>query len=229
MTTSFISVDRYADKYPFISPYAYCAWNPIKLTDPSGDTISLSPEAWAIKKEAFLSVFDRTEKKIPFSYDKETQRMSYTGENGDYNYSDTQKEIIEHYKKLCEGDYNVTVQVVDNDDFIKTPKGGTTLEKEFSMGVTVPTGDKSANVYISRFPLYKCGGEIIRRPLRDVYQSIAILHEIGGHAYYNSQKIYGADNNEQTRVFENACRDIFTAAYSRGTKAIREGRASYEH
>ena len=37
--TSFLSVDRYADKYPFISPYAYCVWNPIRLTDPTGDTI----------------------------------------------------------------------------------------------------------------------------------------------------------------------------------------------
>ncbi|MCR5193336.1 MAG: hypothetical protein K6D59_08535 [Bacteroidales bacterium] len=39
LLTSFISVDRYASKYPFISPYAYCAWNPIKLMDPTGDTI----------------------------------------------------------------------------------------------------------------------------------------------------------------------------------------------
>ena len=37
--TSFLSVDRYASKYPFISPYAYCAWNPIRLVDPSGDTV----------------------------------------------------------------------------------------------------------------------------------------------------------------------------------------------
>ena len=40
--TSFLSVDRYADKYPSISPYAYCAWNPIRLTDPSGDTICIN-------------------------------------------------------------------------------------------------------------------------------------------------------------------------------------------
>ena len=39
LMTMWLSVDRYADKYPFISPYAYCEWNPIKLTDPSGDTI----------------------------------------------------------------------------------------------------------------------------------------------------------------------------------------------
>ena len=42
LMTSFISVDRYADKYPFISPYAYCTWNPIKLIDPTGDTIDVS-------------------------------------------------------------------------------------------------------------------------------------------------------------------------------------------
>ena len=34
----FLSVDPMADKYPSISPYAYCAWNPVKLIDPNGDT-----------------------------------------------------------------------------------------------------------------------------------------------------------------------------------------------
>ena len=28
-----------ADKYPNISPYAYCAWNPVKLVDPNGRDI----------------------------------------------------------------------------------------------------------------------------------------------------------------------------------------------
>ena len=31
-----LSVDPLADKYPGISPYAYCAWNPIKYLDPDG-------------------------------------------------------------------------------------------------------------------------------------------------------------------------------------------------
>ena len=34
-----LSVDPMADKYPSISPYAYCAWNPIKLVDPDGREI----------------------------------------------------------------------------------------------------------------------------------------------------------------------------------------------
>lgn len=37
--TGWLSVDPLADKYPNISPYAYCAWNPIKLVDPDGREI----------------------------------------------------------------------------------------------------------------------------------------------------------------------------------------------
>ncbi len=36
LLTSWLSVDPMADKYPNISPYAYCAWNPVKLVDPEG-------------------------------------------------------------------------------------------------------------------------------------------------------------------------------------------------
>ena len=31
-----LSVDPLADKYPNISPYAYCGWNPVKFVDPDG-------------------------------------------------------------------------------------------------------------------------------------------------------------------------------------------------
>ena len=39
LTTMWLSVDPMADKYPSISPYAYCAWNPVKLVDPDGQMI----------------------------------------------------------------------------------------------------------------------------------------------------------------------------------------------
>lgn len=42
LMSSFISLDRFAEKYPSMSPYHYCMWNPIKFIDPSGDS------AWAI-------------------------------------------------------------------------------------------------------------------------------------------------------------------------------------
>ena len=37
MSGLFLSVDPMSDKYPNISPYAYCAWNPVKLVDPNGE------------------------------------------------------------------------------------------------------------------------------------------------------------------------------------------------
>ena len=36
LTTSWLSVDPMSDKYPNISPYNYCNWNPVKLVDPDG-------------------------------------------------------------------------------------------------------------------------------------------------------------------------------------------------
>ncbi len=34
LLTSWTAVDPMADKYPSLSPYNYCAWNPVKLVDP---------------------------------------------------------------------------------------------------------------------------------------------------------------------------------------------------
>ena len=43
LMTAWLSVDPMADKYPGLSPYAYCAWNPIKLVDPDGEEIGDPP------------------------------------------------------------------------------------------------------------------------------------------------------------------------------------------
>ncbi len=36
LLTGWLSVDPMMDKYPSLSPYNYCAWNPVKLVDPDG-------------------------------------------------------------------------------------------------------------------------------------------------------------------------------------------------
>ena len=40
LMTMWLSVDPLSDKYPNISPYAYCAWNPVKLVDPDGEDMT---------------------------------------------------------------------------------------------------------------------------------------------------------------------------------------------
>ena len=43
LMTGWLSVDPMADKYPGLSPYNYCAWNPVKLVDPDGrDTLNFA-------------------------------------------------------------------------------------------------------------------------------------------------------------------------------------------
>ncbi|MBP9989810.1 MAG: RHS repeat-associated core domain-containing protein [Bacteroidales bacterium] len=42
LLTSWTAVDPMSDKYPDISPYAYCVWNPMKVIDPDGmDTLRI--------------------------------------------------------------------------------------------------------------------------------------------------------------------------------------------
>ena len=53
LMTMWLSVDPLADKYPSISPYAYCAWTPIRLVDPDGmDIWDLNSEGELIWREA---------------------------------------------------------------------------------------------------------------------------------------------------------------------------------
>ena len=47
-----LSVDPMSDKYPSLSPYVYCADNPIKLVDPNGEEVIIDGNAssWAMTK-----------------------------------------------------------------------------------------------------------------------------------------------------------------------------------
>ena len=50
LMTMWLSVDPMADKYPSISPYAYCNWNPVKLVDPDGKAVWEVDESGHVKK-----------------------------------------------------------------------------------------------------------------------------------------------------------------------------------
>lgn len=64
----FLSVDPMADKYPNISPYAYCAWNPVKLVDPNGEDI------WEIDKKGDIKWKERSNDNILYSIDENGKR-----------------------------------------------------------------------------------------------------------------------------------------------------------
>ncbi len=73
-----LSVDPMSDKYPGVSPYTYCANNPVRLVDPDGDTIKFasncSPEFREQYKQAIAYL---TEKNVG-NWAKELQESVYT-------------------------------------------------------------------------------------------------------------------------------------------------------
>lgn len=56
LMTMWLSVDPMADKYPSISPYTYCAWNPVKLVDENGMEYDDPPTANVVIKQGYATV-----------------------------------------------------------------------------------------------------------------------------------------------------------------------------
>ena len=56
LMTMWLSVDPMSDKYPSISPYAYCAWNPVKLVDPDGRDFDPTMEKYASQVEHYCDI-----------------------------------------------------------------------------------------------------------------------------------------------------------------------------
>ncbi len=67
--TMWLSVDPLADKYPSLSPYAYCAWNPVKLVDPDGKELYLIGNDEC--KEKALAQMNSATKNLQFSIEED--------------------------------------------------------------------------------------------------------------------------------------------------------------
>ena len=71
LLTGWLSVDPMMDKYPSLSPYNYCAWNPVKLVDPDGREVYITGEAAAEATSQLSS------KRLTVKRDEETGKLSY--------------------------------------------------------------------------------------------------------------------------------------------------------
>ena len=84
-----LSVDPMADKYPSLSPYNYCAWNPMKLVDPNGDTCKFATK----EDEAYVKqLIDKNSKVYSQAFAEKYEKLdasshNYMFESWDYDES----------------------------------------------------------------------------------------------------------------------------------------------
>lgn len=66
LLTGWLSVDPMMDKYPSVSPYAYCLWNPVKLVDPDGQKVYavFNRETYKL----YIIDLDNYDKKLPMKF-----------------------------------------------------------------------------------------------------------------------------------------------------------------
>jgi RHS repeat-associated protein len=89
LLTGWLSVDPMADKYPSISPYAYCVWNPAKLIDPDGRE-AIDNDGWYKDEKGKLQWDPSVTKNTPLKNDEEYlgETVLLTNSNGQTIYGD---------------------------------------------------------------------------------------------------------------------------------------------
>ena len=114
LMTMWLSVDPMADKYPSISPYAYCAWNPVKLMDPDGRELVLTGESENVN--SLLIIINRC---FSFSTDvfkvvggKMQSRELTKDEMA--NMTTEQQEFYKTIKSVIDDPNEITIGVVSN-------------------------------------------------------------------------------------------------------------------
>ena len=90
----FTSMDPLCEKYYNISPYAYCAGNPVRYVDMHGDSISVTEEYQETFMNSMKDVFGNFIDNLSFS---ENNMLTYIGNNKDI------KKLGKDAKKLFKG------------------------------------------------------------------------------------------------------------------------------
>ena len=113
LMTMWLSVDPMADKYPSISPYAYCAWNPVKLVDPDGREVYITGDAAAEATRQLSS------KRLTVTRDEKTGKLSYQI-NGNGRLLKREKQLI---AAINDNDVRINIHA-SNQGTYKKSRGG---------------------------------------------------------------------------------------------------------
>ena len=172
LITAWLSVDPMADKYPSISPYNYCMWNPMALVDPNGNDgrVVVTKEldgktSINISTTVYLKsdVMTKSELvKLTKNAQLEAKKLLKTKVFGDCEVSfDVQYKVYEG-NDLMEGD-NLLVVDPNNPDISGVKGAVETLAGVVVGGLAGNTGDINSD--ITRLPGCSKGKSIVHETL----------------------------------------------------------------
>ena len=197
-----LSVDPMADKYPSLTPYNYCAWNPIKLVDADGRKIKNAYECYkqyanhvSTLKSNLKNASNRAEKKIAKKELKKNQDIV----NGYESYMKVQS-MLDKFKeknsseydrvdnlKLMNKEIDVVVGLNEARQSDEGAYGLTTyiylMDKENIVGIK----DNTIQIEIYRFALSEDNGV---STLANEFGDAIFAVENPGAAYKNNDKTY---------------------------------------
>jgi len=200
LMTMWLSVDPMADKYPSISPYAYCNWNPVKLVDPDGrDVLPTSEEAYQVilstlpvearnyVKQNADGYIDRD---LINSYSCESQNFNDLKELVNLNNCTVEVTVTEELPCIINGKLdNEKLYVYDDAEFLKGLTGVTLFENQKGT-YSLSTGE-DGNTGVTAYPTsaaahQSLNGNIqvgISSQLSKKGRAETFAHEFFGHAY----------------------------------------------
>jgi RHS repeat-associated protein len=184
--TGWLSVDPMADKYPNISPYAYCGWNPVKLVDPNGEdfkvVINERKKTMTITANIILytksSIMGKNELENSAKYYRQSINAWFKDKNGEsWTYN--------HKGKTYSIDFNINI-IVDPQAKNKSRRHYNGINNYIDIN---PDDGFRSIVYNSKFGTWA----------KAISKQNSARHEFG-HLLYLSDRYYDDENSEKGYV-----------------------------
>jgi RHS repeat-associated protein len=217
-----LSVDPLSDEYPSLSPYNYCANNPIMLVDPDGRHIETTEEAYSQINQGLKAILAD---KNPFYRNNENGHVKYNSFSRE-DFTPEQLELVDMMVSLIDDDRTTSISTAGPSDPLpfgtfNAPNNGegplagaTSVDGSFVWLCNNP----QQNGKVENPEWYPNAPQTIQ-PMIDGFVNanlktqplgINALHELG-HVYFNWNRpeLSREERNNATTDFETRMRSIY--------------------